>query len=285
MSKLTTTILSALVVVGLDLAKRVFQVHGADARGKRLFSKQLRREQVLEFFANLPATLVGLEACAGAHEWARRLIGLGHRVKMMAPQHVKPYVQGNKTDARDAAGIAEAALRESVPAVAVRTVEGQQMQALHRVRQQYIKQRTATGNLIRGLMGEYGVVFPMGLKRLKEGVREWLAKAGPEHAVIRDLVTTSMEQLRRDQELIEGFEDRIKALHKTNPNSQLLESIPGIGLLTATAAAAKYGRCETFDSSRKFASCLGITPREKSSGGKQVLMGSVSAATTTYARS
>ncbi|MEN3069088.1 IS110 family transposase [Uliginosibacterium sediminicola] len=123
-----------LKVVGLDLAKTVFQVHGINSQGRKLYGKKLKRSEVMEHFAKLPPVLVGMEACGGAHEWARRISSLGHQVKMMAPQHVKPFVQGNKTDARDVAAIAEAANRHSVPSVAIRSIEGQQMQALHRVR-------------------------------------------------------------------------------------------------------------------------------------------------------
>ena len=138
-----------LKVVGLDLAKAVFQVHGINSQGRKLFAKRLKRSEVMDFFANLAPVLVGMEACGGAHEWARRISSLGHQVKMMAPQHVKPFVQGNKTDARDAAAIAEAASRESVPSVAIRNIEGQQMQAVHRVRELWMKQRVAVSNQIR----------------------------------------------------------------------------------------------------------------------------------------
>jgi transposase len=262
-----------LKVIGLDLAKHVFQIHGIDDRGRKLRGAKLKRGQVLPYLANLPPVLVGMEACGGAHDWARRITALGHRVKLMAPQHVKAYVQGNKTDARDAAAIAEAAAREAVPAVAVRSVQSQQMQALHRTRELFMKQRIAHANQIRGLLAEFGEVLPQGIKRLREGVATWQAQALPELAQLKEMIALLIEALRQTEERISKIEARIQQLHREDAACQQLESIPGVGLLTATAVVAAFGRCESFDSSRKFASCLGITPREHSSGGNQLLLG------------
>jgi transposase len=224
-----------------------------------------------------------MEACAGAHDWARRITALGHRVKLMAPQHVKAYVQGNKTDARDAAAIAEAAAREAVPAVAVRSVQSQQMQALHRTRELLMKQRIATANQIRGLLAEFGEVMPQGIKRLRESVVQWQERVPPELAPLKELVELLMEALRQTEQRISKIEARIQQLHREDSNSQRLESVPGVGVLTATAVVAGFGRCESFERSRKFASCLGITPREHSSGGKQMLMGISKGVTNTCA--
>ena len=262
-----------LKVVGLDLAKNVFQVHGINSQGRKLCGQKLKRAELMAYFAQLPAVLVGMEACGGAHEWARRIEALGHRVKLMAPQHVKPFVQGNKTDARDAAAIAEAANRESVPSVAVRSVEGQQMQALHRVRELWMKQRVALGNQIRGLLAEFGEVMPQGLKKLKEEVALWQARATPDLAVLKGVIEQLMSTLRDQEKRISELEVQIKHLHQGNAASRLIESIPGVGLLSATAVVASFGQCEHFESARKFSSCLGVTPREHSSGGKQMLLG------------
>ena len=191
----------------------------------------------------------------------------------MAPQHVKPFVQGHKTDARDAAAIAEAAQRESVPSVAVRSLDSQQMQALHRVRELWMKQRIALGNQIRGLLGEFGEAMPLGLKGLKQAVAEWQAQAGNELAVLKHLIEQLMTALREQETRLSDIEASIRAQHRHNAASRLLETIPGIGLLGSTALVASFGECETFSSSRKFANCLGLTPREHSSGGKQVLLG------------
>ena len=256
-----------LKVIGLDLAKNVFQVHGMDETGKKLFGKKLKRAEVLTYFAQHQPVLIGMEACGGAHPWARQLVSLGHRIKIMAPQHVKPFVQGNKTDARDAAAIAEAALRQSVPSVAMRTAESQQMQALHRVRELWMKQRIALTNQIRGLLTEFGHVMPRGIKRLKAEVSLWQAQVPPELTVLKGLIEQLMTALREQEERISQLETGINALHKHNPASRLIESIPGVGLLSATAVVARFGQCEHVDSARKFASCIGLTPREHSSGG------------------
>lgn len=272
-----------LKVVGLDLAKNVFQVHGMDGRGRKVYGARLKRAQVLEHFAQLPATLVGMEACGGAHDWGRRIEQLGHRVKLMAPQHVKPFVQGNKTDARDAAAIAEAAVRESVPAVAVRSIDSQQMQALHRVRELWMKQRIALGNQLRGLLAEFGVVIPAGVKRLKPAVAQWQAQAGTELDVLKALTDQLLEALRALEARIGELEVKIKHLHRHDAASRLIESIPGVGVLSASAVVASFGRCERFASARKFACCLGLTPRERSSGEKQTLLG-ISKRGNTYVR-
>jgi transposase len=262
-----------LSVVGLDLAKNVMQVHGMDARGRKCFGRQIRRSEVMGFFAKLPSVLVGIEACSGAHHWARRIERLGHRVKLMAPHHVKPYLRGNKTDARDAAAIAEAAARESVPAVAIRSVESQQLQALHRVREEWMKQRTATSNQIRSLLGEFGETIPQGYKRLREHVALWYEGADESWTMLKGMIEQQMNHLRLLEQWIAALELQIKQQHQVNPASRLIESIPGVGVLTASAAAASVGRGEQFPSARHLASWIGLTPREHSSGGKQVLLG------------
>lgn len=260
-------------VIGLDLAKNVFQVHGMDATGSKVVSKKLRRGEVLAWFAQQAPVLVGMEACGGAHYWAREIAALGHQVKMMAPQHVKPYVQGNKTDARDAAAIAEAAQRESVPTVALRDLAGQQMQALHRVRDLWMKQRVALSNQIRGLLAEFGQVMPLGFAGLKTEVAVWQAREEPTLVILKGLVTQLMTALGELETKISQVDVQIAQLHRTNDASRLIETIPGVGVLTATAVVANFGQCAQFPRARQFASCLGITPREHSSGGKQTLLG------------
>lgn len=260
-------------VVGLDLAKNVFQVHCVNAKGKKLLSKQLKRSQVLQFFAALPPCLVGMEACGGAHEWARRIQALGHKVKLMAPQHVKPYVQGNKTDARDAAGICEAAGRDSVPGVAIRSRDSQQLQALHRVREGWIKQRTATANRIRGLLAEYGQIITPGMRRLRAEVVAWQEQARATLGILCNAVDLLLQQLTQLEELIAQVELQIQQAHRNNAACTLIESIPGVGVMTATAVVSSFGRGESFSTGRKFACALGLTPKEHSSGGKQILLG------------
>jgi transposase len=266
-------VMKEIKVIGLDLAKNVFQVHGMDATGGKVVGKKLKRGEVLNWFAQQPPVLVGMEACGGAHYWAHEISRFGHTVKMMAPQHVKPYVQGNKTDARDAAAIAEAAQRESVPTVAVRDLAGQQMQALHRVRDLWMKQRVALSNQTRGLLAEFGQVMPLGLARLKTEVALWQARDEPAMVVLKELITQLMTAIGELDTKISQIEVQITQLHRSNAASRLIETIPGVGLLTATAVVASFGECAQFPRARQFASCLGITPREHSSGGKQTLLG------------
>lgn len=260
-------------VIGLDLAKNVFQAHGADRNGKKVLGKRLKRSELLDFFAKVPRCLVGLEACGGAHEWARRLEALGFTVKMMAPQHVKPYVQGNKTDARDAAAICEAATRHAVPGVAIRTRESQQMQSLHRVREGWVKERTAMMNRIRGVLAEFGGSFSIGEKRLVPEVRLWLAEYGQELGLVSRLVSALLEDLAHLEQRLTDVNAMLLEAHKASEASQLIAGIPGIGVQSATALISSFGNAASFSSARKFASALGLTPREHSSGGKQQLGG------------
>jgi transposase len=259
-------------VIGLDLAKNVFQLHIADGQGKKIKGLRVRRARLLETFATLSPALVGIEACGSAHYWARELQKPGHEIKMMAPHHVKPYVQGNKTDARDAVAICEAAVRSSVPSVRIRDIDQQQMQALHRTRELWMKQRVATGNQIRGLLAEFGVVIPLSYTRLKKEVPLWLAgERNP--PVLSGLIEILYSELLRLEEQISQIENRIKALHEDNAASRLIESIPGIGVLTATAVISAIGDASHYDSGRKLASALGLTPREHSSGESRKQLG------------
>ena len=259
-------------VIGLDLAKSVFQVHIANDSGKKIGGKKLKRGEVMAWFTQQERCKVGMEACGGSHQWARQLVALGFDVKMMAPQHVRPYVQGNKTDARDAAAICEAAARDSVPSVALRSVDSQQMQAIHRTRELWMKQRIATMNQIRGLLVEFGEALPTTHARFRQAVQAWLGHE-TDLRIMHQLVTSLMEHWDSLDKQIEVLEVQIKQLHRDNSASQLIESIPGVGLLTATATIAAFGDCQQYDCSRQFSCALGLTPREHSSGGKQVLLG------------
>ncbi len=259
-------------VIGLDLAKSVFQVHIANGAGKKIGGKKLKRSEVMEWFTQQERCKVGIEACGGSHQWARQLVALGFDVKMMAPQHVKPYVQGNKTDARDAAAICEAAARDRVPHVAIRSVDSQQMQAIHRTRELWMKQRIATMNQIRGLLVEFGEALPTTHAKFRQAVQAWLGR-DTDLRIMHQLVTSLIEHWDNLDKQIEVLEVQIKQLHRDNSASQLIESIPGVGLLTATATIAAFGDCQQYDCSRQFSCALGLTPREHSSGGKQVLLG------------
>lgn len=263
-----------ITTIGLDLAKNVFQVHGVNERGKAVLRKQLRREQVAPFFANLPPCLVGIEACASAHHWARKLQALGHAVRLMAPQFVKPYVKSNKNDAADAEAICEAVSRPSMRFVPIKSVEQQSVLSLHRVRQSFVKARTAQANQIRGLLGEYGLVVPQGIAYIAQRVPALIEDAENEMpGTFRLLIQRLLEHLKVLQQQVDEIEAQIKAWHRASEASQRLEKVPGIGPLTATALVASIGDANNFDNGRQFAAWLGVVPRQHSSGGKPTLLG------------
>jgi transposase len=263
-----------ITTIGIDLAKNVFQVHGVNQHGKAVLRKQLRRDQVAAFFANLPACLVGMEACSSAHHWARKLQALGHTVRLMAPQFVKPYVKSNKNDAADAEAICEAVARPSMRFVPIKNVEQQSVLALHRVRQGFVKARTAQANQIRGLLGEYGLVVPQGIAYIAKRVPDLIEDASNElPGSFRLLIDRLLEHLKLLQRQVEEIEAHIKTWHRANDASRRLEKVPGIGPLTATALVASVGDAKNFDNGRQFAAWLGVVPRQHSSGGKPTLLG------------
>jgi transposase len=263
-----------VTTVGLDLAKNVFQVHGVNGHGKAVIRKQLRRNQVAAFFANLPSCLVGMEACASAHHWARKLHTLGHTVRLMAPQFVKPYVKSNKNDAADAEAICEAVSRPSMRFVPVKNIEQQSVLSLHRVRQGFVKARTAQANQIRGLLGEYGLVVPQGITHIGQRVPDLIEDGAVElPGTFRLLIKRLLEHLKLLQRQVDEIEAQIKAWHRSSDASQRLEKVPGIGPLTATAIVAMVGNAKNFDNGRQLAAWLGVVPRQHSSGGKPTLLG------------
>ncbi len=260
--------------IGLDLAKNVFQVHGVDEQDRPVLRRALKRAQVVEFFARLEACLVGMEACASAHFWARKLQGLGHTVRLIAPKFVKPYVKTNKNDARDAEAICEALLRPSMRFVAVKTVEQQGLLALHRLRRGLIDSRTALVNQLRGLMAEFGVVVATGRTRFEQALPRLVRDEYEEvPGLLREALEPMREQLMTINQRIAELEKRIAAWHPQNPGSCRAAEVPGVGVLTATAAVATIGDPKVFDSGRGFAAWLGITPGQHGTGGKQRLLG------------
>lgn len=263
-----------ITTIGLDLAKNVFQVHGVNERGKAVLRKQLKRDQVAPFFANLPPCLVGIEACASSHHWARKLQALGHTVRLMAPQFVKPYVKSNKNDAADAGAICEAVSRPSMRFVPIKNVEQQSVLSLHRVRQGFVRARTAQANQIRGLLGEYGLVVPQGIAYIAQRVPPLIEDAENElPGTFRLLIQRLLDHLKALQEQVDEIEVQIKAWHRASEASQRLEKVPGIGPLTASALVASIGDAKNFDNGRQFAAWLGVVPRQHSSGGKPTLLG------------
>ena len=237
-------------------------------------TRRLKRAEVLRFFANLQPCLIGMEACGSAHHWARKLSELGHTVRLIAPQFVKPYVKTNKNDARDAEAICEAVSRPNMRFVPTKTVEQQAMLALHRARQGFVTARTAQSNQLRGLLTEFGIVMPKGISSLKRQIPEILedAENGLLHAS-RELFARLYAHFKELDRQVGELEQQIKASHRENPTSRRLEAIPGIGPLTASALAASIGDAKTFRNGRQLAAWLGLTPRQHSSGGKEQLLG------------
>jgi transposase len=263
-----------ITTVGIDLAKNVFQLHAVDERGKAVLRRQLRREQITPFFANLPPCLIGMEACASAHHWGRVLQRLGHTVRLMAPQFVKPYVKTNKNDVADAEAICEAVSRPNMRFVPIKSVEQQAILCVHRVRQGFVKARTAQANQIRGLLGEFGLIIPQGISHIAERVPTLLEDASNElPAALRQLIEHLTAHLKELDRQAKEFERQIIAWHRSSELSRKLEKIPGIGPLAASALVASIADANSFDNGRQVSAWLGLVPRQCSSGGKSTLLG------------
>lgn len=263
-----------ITTIGIDLAKNVFQIHGVDAKGNVVLRKVLKREQMAAFFANLPVCLIGMEACGSAHYWARKLEALGHTVKLMAPQYVKPYVKTNKNDAADAEAICEAVTRPTMRFVPIKSVEQQAVLALHSARQGFVKARTAQANQIRGLLAEFGIVIPQGIAHIATRLPEILEDG--ENGLpgdFRHLIERLGDHLKELDRQAQELEVQIQLWHRSHAESQKLAQIPGIGPITASALLAAIGDARHFANGRQLAAWLGLVPRQHSSGGKQTLLG------------
>jgi len=264
-----------ITTVGVDLAKQVFAVHGVDRHGKVVVKKMLRREQMMAFFAKLNTCVVAMEACGSSHYWARRLAELGHTVRLIAPQFVKPYVKGNKHDAADAAAICEAASRPSMRFVAVKSPESQAVLALHRVRDGVIKARTAQANQLRGLLAEFGLIVPQGMARLIQEVKDMIADDDNGlPPLMRNLAQRMLSHLLELDRQMQEMDNQVRELSRQSSLCRRLEQVPGIGPITATALAATLSeQIREFKNGRQLAAFLGLVPRQHSSGGKQRLQG------------
>src|ERR1700681_1022053 len=261
-----------VTTIGLDIAKNVFQVHGIDAKEKVVVRKQLRRSQVIAFFAALAPCLIGMEACATAHYWARELTKLGHKVRLMPAKDVKAYVKRNKNDAADAEAICEAVRRPTMRFVQVKSAEQQSQLMLHRTRDLLMRQRTQVINALRAHLAELGITAAQGTAGLKELLK--VIASDEDERLPADahasLVVLAAE-LQAMQTLVGSLEKRIMARHRTNEASRRLETIPGIGLIGATAIAATVTDPKSFRSGRDFAAWIGLVPRQDSTGGQQKL--------------
>lgn len=261
-----------VTMVGIDLAKNVFWLHGADERGRKVFSKKMSRAQLPEFVVNLQTCTIVMEACSSAHFWGRKFIKMGHEVKLISPQFVTPFVKSNKNDAKDSEAIVEAASRPSMRFVAVKTTEQQEILSLHRVREQVVGNKTALINELRGLLGEYGIIIPKQTSNVKKYILEILEDAANElTAGMRILINDLYCELKKMIERVSVFDEKIKELSKKSEVCTLLETIPGIGPTTSTAMAASVGNAKNFKNGRELSAWLGLVPKQYSSGGKQVL--------------
>ncbi len=260
--------MSEIITVGVDLAKNVFQIHGVHADGSVAIRRQLRRSQVLGLFAELPPCLIGMEACAGAHFWARELSDLGHDVRLMPPSYVKPYVKRQKTDAADAEAICEAVTRPTMRFVPVKSAEQQVALLRHRTRDFLVRQLTQIGNSIRAHMAEFGLVVAQGVHNI-EKLLEQAQTAGNLPEAARAPIQLWAEQFRDTRGRIERLTQEIEAAHKAVATSRRLASIPGVGVLSASVIAATTPDVSNFRSARDYAAWLGLTPKQHSSGGKE----------------
>jgi len=285
-------------VVGIDLAKNTFHLHGVDEHSEHKVQKRLSRSKLAEFMANLPPCLVGMEACGGAHDWARKFKSMGHEVRLMSPQFVKPYVKSNKNDTVDAEAICEAVQRPNMRfdsghpwpspfrrlsavqtavlpfCVPIKGIEQQDIQSLHRARSLAVSHRTAQGNQIRGFLMEYGVVIPKGIAILRKHLPGILEDADNGLSpMFRDLLYGLWDELRRLDERIARYDVQIKHLSQQSIACQRLMAIPGIGPMAATALVAAVADAREFGSGREMSAWLGLVPRQCSTGGKPRLLG------------
>jgi transposase len=261
-----------LTTIGIDIAKNYIQIHGADSKGKRVLKKRVARDHFLTFMANLPKCLVGMEACGGAHYWANELIKLGFDVKLMSPRKVKMYVENNKNDAKDAEACAEAVTRANMQFVSIKTTVQMEIQALHRIRSFYVKQRTGLTNMIRGVLLEMGIAIPKGKSAL---VKNLCILLDADNACLNDKMKNVFQHLyddlKRINEEIERHTETLERLAQKDEYCKRISTLPGVGPITATAMIAKIGNGSEFQKGRDLSAFLGIVPKQHSSGDKQVL--------------
>jgi len=263
-----------ITTIGIDLAKNVFQLHGVNDTGKVVLRKRLTRRNILPFLANVRPCRIGIEACCGSHYWARELELLGHEVLQMPPQYVKPYVKTNKNDANDAEAVCEAVSRPNMRFVPTKSEEQLNLQALHRIRERLVRNRTSLCNQIRGLLLESGVSIPQGVSKVRCALPAIFEDLSNQMTLIeQDFLSDQYTELVDLDAKINKYEGQLETLAKQSTECQKLQTIPGIGMLTATALVSAIGDAQAFKNGRQLAAWLGLTPRQHSSGGKDRLMG------------
>jgi transposase len=266
--------MGAVSIIGIDLAKHSFAVHGVDARGQVVLRKSLRRDKVSAFFANLPPCLVGMEACAGSAHWARVIAGHGHEVRRMHARFVTPYRMADKNDASDAAAICEAVQRPRMRFVPGKSREQADIQSVHRVRSGLVRARTAAINQARGLLGEYGIVIKQGAGNLRGALPQIIAEQDNGlSGTMRRMLVLLYEHIASLDAQIASLDTTLKELAKEHEACQRLQKIPGVGFLGATILLAVAGAAKEFKNGRQFAAYLGLVPRQHSTGGKPRLLG------------
>jgi len=274
----------AIVIMGIDLAKNVFQLHGIDDKGCATLRKRLSRARFLPFLANIPPCTIAIEACGSANHWARKMRELGHSVRVISPQFVKPYVKSNKNDYNDAEAICEAVSRPGMRFVPIKGVEQQDVQTLHRIRERLIRERTALVNQTRGILREYEIFVPVGIRALRSAIPRALEDAENElTALTRELVADQYERLLDLDRRIAKCDQRIDAVFRNSRVCQRLAAIDGVGPMTATALVAAVGDVKEFQNGRHLAAWLGLVPRQRSSGERNRLLG-ISKRGNTYLR-
>jgi len=276
--------MKALTTIGIDLAKNSFSVYGVNAKGKPVLQRTLTRSGVVRFFANLPTCLVGMEACASSEYWARTIESLGHEVRRIHPRYVKAFLLGAKNDANDAAAICEAVQRPNMRFVPHKSPEQMDIQATHRIRQGFVRSRTALVNQARGLLGEYGLIIPQGIRHVRTHLPALIAD---ENNGLSDLMRRNLTSLYEalcflDRQIAEQ-ETILKTFARESETCKRLMQIPGIGYLTATILLSVAGIASNFKNGREFAAFLGLVPRQNSTGGKTKLLG-ISKRGDTYVR-
>ena len=263
-----------ITTIGLDIAKSVFHLYAVNHMGRYIKKKQLKRKQVLSYMAKQEPCLIAMEACGGANYWARELIAQGHQVKLIAPQYVKPYVKGNKNDYNDAEAIAEAVQRPNMRFVPIKSVEQQDIQNFHRQRERIKKERTALANQVRGLLAEYGVVIPQGVKAVRQALPEILEDAeNGLTSLTRELFAELQEELQAIDQRFQRCEKRIQLLNQAHEVCRRLDEVLGIGPIIASATYAAAGDGKEFENGRHFSAWMGLVPGQHSTGGKPVLLG------------
>lgn len=266
--------MNEITTIGMDIAKSVFQLHGVDGQGQVVVRRRVARARLLSFMAQQPVCVVAMEACGGAHHWGRQLQGLGHTVRLISPQFVKPYVKGNKNDGNDAAAICEAVRATGMRFVALKSIEQQDMLAVHRVRALLVRQRTALANQLRGLLAERGLVIRKSLSALRRALPELLGQSDESVSpVLRALLLEAQPRLAALDEHVRQQDQQIEQACRASPLCERLRAQPGVGALSATAFAASVGDARLFKNARQCAAWLGLVPHQHSSGGQTRLLG------------